>query len=153
QNRLKSGCSTPVRWTSPDSTHLTLQFLGDIDSLLIERITSAMTDAVVNIHPFHLSTGGLGVFPDPRRVRVVWVGLVGDLEILSKLQKRVESGLIPLGFKPEDRAFTPHLTLGRVRENACPDERQSLGNLVARTAAEKTASLEVKRFHLIRSQL
>jgi 2'-5' RNA ligase len=153
QNRLKSGCSTPVRWTSPDSTHLTLQFLGDIDSSLVERITAAMAEAAVKIRPFHLSVSGLGVFPDPQRVRVIWVGLAGDLEILGKLQKHVESGLAQLGFKPEDRAFTPHLTLGRVRDNARPDERQNLGNLVAGTAAEKTASLEVKRFHLIKSQL
>ncbi len=153
QNKLKSGCGAPVRWTSPDSTHLTLQFLGDIDPALTERITVVMSEAAVNIHPFHLAIQGLGVFPNPQRVKVIWVGLAGDLEILGKLQKRVESGLTSLGFKPEDRAFTPHLTLGRVRDNARPDERQSLGNLIAKTAAVNAASLEVKNFHLIKSQL
>jgi RNA 2',3'-cyclic 3'-phosphodiesterase len=153
QNKLTSGCGTPVRWTSPNSTHLTLQFLGDIDSSLTERITAVMSEASVNIHPFRLSIQGLGVFPDPRRVRVVWVGLAGDLEILGTLQKRMESGLAPLGFKPEERAFTPHLTLGRVRDNARPDERQNLGNCVTRTAVENAGSLEVKNLHLIKSQL
>jgi 2'-5' RNA ligase len=153
QNKLKSGCQAPVRWTSPDSTHLTLQFLGDIDSGLTDKITAAMAAAAGGIHPFHLGVSGLGVFPDPGRVRVVWVGLMGDLEKLGQLQKRIESALAPLGFTPEARPFTPHLTLGRIRDNAGPDKRQSLGQLVARAAVESETRLEVNSVHLIKSQL
>jgi RNA 2',3'-cyclic 3'-phosphodiesterase len=153
QDKLKSGSHAPVRWTDPGGTHLTLQFLGYIDSGLTGRITSAMADAASGIHPFHLSVGGMGVFPDPRRVRVIWVGLTGDLEIITSLQKRIESAMKPLGFTPESRAFTPHLTLGRVRDEAGQEERQGLGQLVTRTTVEIENRLEVNSVHLFRSQL
>jgi 2'-5' RNA ligase len=153
QNKLKSGCRAPVRWTDPGNTHLTLQFLGDIDSDLINKITAAMSVSSQGVHPFHLGVNSLGVFPDPRRVRVVWVGLNGDIEILSKLQKRIEAALLPLGFTPEARAFTPHLTLGRVRDHARPDERQSLGELITKTTLESSIGFEVKSVRLIKSQL
>jgi len=153
QNKLKTGCQAPVRWTKPEDTHLTLQFLGDIDPGLTGQITAAMAEAAHGVRPFHLRVSSPGVFPDPGRVRVVWVGLTEDLEILGKLQKRIESGLTPLGFTPEARSFTPHLTLGRVRDNARPDERQSLGQLVAKSAVESESVLEVKSVHLIKSQL
>jgi RNA 2',3'-cyclic 3'-phosphodiesterase len=153
QDKLKSGSHAPVRWTDPGGTHLTLQFLGYIDSGLTGRITSAMVEAASGIHPFHLNVSGMGVFPDPRRVRVIWVGLTGDLETLASLQKRIESALKPLGFTPESRAFTPHLTLGRVRDDAGQEERQGLGQLVTRTTIEIENRLEVNSVHLFRSQL
>jgi 2'-5' RNA ligase len=153
QDRLKSGCRAPVRWTDSGSTHLTLKFLGDIDSGITGRITAAMAEAVRGIRPFHIDVGGLGVFPDPGRVRVVWVGLTGEIEKLNHLQKNIESVLTPLGFPAEARAFTPHLTLGRVRDQARPDERQGLGRLVSSTSVETGGGLEVKSVHLIRSQL
>jgi 2'-5' RNA ligase len=153
QDKLKSGSHAPVRWADPGGTHLTLQFLGYIDSGLTGRITMAMAQAASGIHPFHLSVSGLGVFPDPRRVRVIWVGLTGDLEKLTSLQKHIESALKPLGFTPESRAFTPHLTLGRVRDEVGPEERQGLGQLVTRTTVEIENRLEVNSVHLFRSQL
>ena len=151
QERLKAG-QAPVRWADPDSIHLTLQFLGYVDAAITGDITAAMTEAVRGVGPFHLACGGLGVFPDPKRVRVMWVGLTGDLEKLNQLQKRVESSLSPLGFKPEARPFTAHLTLGRVRGQARPEERQKLGQLVA-AAAAPDCLLDVNAVHLIRSQL
>jgi 2'-5' RNA ligase len=153
QNKFKSGCQAPVRWTDPDDTHLTLQFLGDIDPGLTGRISAAMTDAAGGTHPFHLTVSGLGVFPDPGRVRVVWVGLSGDLDKLGQLQKRIESALTPLGFAAEARPFTPHLTLGRVRDQARPDERQSLGKLVSGAVSDTACALDVNSVHLIKSQL
>jgi RNA 2',3'-cyclic 3'-phosphodiesterase len=153
QNKLKSGCQTSVRWTDPNATHLTLQFLGDIDQGLTGKIASAMAQAADGIHPFHLAIGRPGVFPDPGRVRVVWVGLTGDLEALSQLQKRIESALLPFGFAAEARLFTPHLTLGRVRDEARPEERQSLGKMVIKTAAESTGAFAVNSVYLIKSQL
>lgn len=153
QGRLKSGSPAPVRWADPKDIHLTLQFLGDIDATIIGQITAAMEAAARGIRAFHIGINGLGVFPGQTRVRVVWVGLKGDLEILGQLQKRIESTLVPLGFAPEARAFTPHLTLGRVRDQARPDERQSLGQVVAGTKCDIDCGIEVGSVHLFRSQL
>jgi 2'-5' RNA ligase len=153
QNRLKSGCRTPVRWTDPDDTHLTLQFLGDIDSGITGQITNAMAEAARGVRPFRLAVSGLGVFPDPGRVRVVWVGLTGDLEKLNRLQKSIEAALSSLGFTAEARPFTPHLTLGRVRDQARPDERQSLGQLVSGAVNDTECRFDINSIHLIKSQL
>jgi RNA 2',3'-cyclic 3'-phosphodiesterase len=153
QSRLKSGCHAPVKWTDSEGTHLTLQFLGNIDSGLVGQITSAIEAAARNTHPFQLKVSGMGVFPNPTRVRVVWVGLQSDVEILAQLQKRIGEALTPLGFKPEERAFTPHLTLGRVRDEAGPEERQILGRLIAGTKDNIDVALDVKSVHLFRSQL
>jgi 2'-5' RNA ligase len=81
------------------------------------------------------------------------VGLTGETEKLGQLQKRIDDGLAPLGFKGELRPFAPHLTLARVREQAGPDERQALGRLVAGTAMEASGSTNVNALHLMRSQL
>ncbi len=102
---------------------------------------------------FVCAISGLGVFPGPTRVRVVWVGLTGDLEMLGRLQKNIETALEPLGFKPEARAFTPHLTLGRVRDDARPDERQGLGQIIGETKETIDVTFDVGAVHLFRSQL
>jgi 2'-5' RNA ligase len=153
QNRLKSGSRAPVKWVDPESIHLTLNFLGNIDTTLIDRITSALGEACRDVHPFSLEISGLGVFPNERRVRVVWVGLAGETATLGHLQKRVDDSLAPLGFQAEARPFTPHLTLARVRELATPDERQALGRLVSGVAMESGGRLNVNAVHLMRSQL
>jgi 2'-5' RNA ligase len=153
QDHLKMGNKGQVKWVDPESMHLTLKFLGNIDSGLTGKITAALEEACHGIHPFSLEISGLGVFPNARRVRVVWVGLTGDIDTLSQLQKRIDDSLAPLGFTAEARSFTPHLTLARVREQAMPDERQALGQLVAGTAKEGGGRLNVNAVHLMRSQL
>ena len=83
--------------------------------------------------PFNIEASGLGVFPNMKRIQIIWVGLSGELEKLGQLQKRIEESLKPLGFPAEARPFTPHLTLARVRDYARPDERQKLGQLISAT--------------------
>jgi 2'-5' RNA ligase len=153
QEQLQSGKQTPVKWVDPYSIHLTLKFLGNISGDMVGKITGALEEAVRGIPSFHLETKDLGAFPSLRRVQVVWVGLTGELERLSQLQQRIESSLSTLGFVPESRPFTPHLTLARVRDRATPDERQSLGQLIASTSFETAYSLDIDSVHLMRSQL
>ncbi len=153
QEKLKPGSRAPVRWVDTNSIHLTLKFLGDIDENITGKIAAVMEEAASGTHPFHLEISGLGVFPNPRRVQVVWVGLSGEVERLGQLQKRIESGLVPLGFAAESRSFTPHLTLARVRDRATPEERQDLGRLIEGTRFEACSSLKVDSVHLIKSQL
>jgi 2'-5' RNA ligase len=81
------------------------------------------------------------------------VGISGEIDKLTQLQKRVESNLAGLGFAPELRAFTPHLTLARVREQASPDERQELGQLIAETKFEAVYTFPVDAISLMQSQL
>ena len=149
---LKSGGQSQVRWVNPDSIHLTLKFLGDIAPDRVGEITVAIEGAARGIPPFVLDVKDPGVFPNPKRARVAWVGLSGEVDKLLQLQQNLESNLKPLGFAVEPRAFTPHLTLARVNDGASPEERQRFGDLVTGTSFE-AGSIKVDAISLMRSQL
>jgi len=151
--RLKLDKQPWVKWVNPYSIHLTLKFLGNIAIDRTGEITRAIEAAVQGISPFHLEVKELGVFPNLRRVQVAWVGISGDVDKLSQLQKRIETTLTPLGFAPESRAFTPHLTLARLRDQASLDERQRFGQLIANAKFEAAYTIEVDAISLMRSQL
>jgi len=98
--------SAAIRWVGAGNIHLTLKFLGNIDESKIEPIGAALTDALCPFQRFTINAKGLGVFPNPKRPRVLWVGLVGSR--LTELAVVVESALVPLGFAREEKTFTPH---------------------------------------------
>jgi len=153
QSQLKSGGQTSIKWVDPYSIHLTLKFLGSVDGDKISPITAAMEEAVQGVTPFRLEVKGLGVFPSLRRVQVVWVGVGGEVDKLAYLQQRLESSLAGLGFTPENRRFTPHLTLARVRDRASSGEREGLGELITGTKFETAYSFPVEVVSLMKSQL
>jgi 2'-5' RNA ligase len=103
-----------LRWVDPANFHLTVKFLADIDESRIAPIGAALAEALAPFPRFTINAKGLGVFPNPRRPRVLWVGLAGNQ--LYPLKSKVDSALMPLGFAPEDQIFTPHLTIGRWRQ-------------------------------------
>ncbi|HVO85314.1 MAG TPA: RNA 2',3'-cyclic phosphodiesterase [Syntrophobacteria bacterium] len=111
-----------VRWVHPGSVHLTLKFLGEIHPEQVQPIAAAAKGVVQDEPPLNLGVSGLGAFPNPRRPRVIWVGLQGDVERLGGLQARLEEALEPLGFPAEHRPFRPHLTLGRVKDPRRPPD-------------------------------
>jgi RNA 2',3'-cyclic 3'-phosphodiesterase len=153
QSQLKSGGQTSIKWVDPYNIHLTLKFLGGVDGDKISPITAAMAEAVQGVTPFRLEVKGLGVFPSLRRVQVVWVGVGGEVDKLAHLQQRLESSLAGLGFTPENRRFTPHLTLARVHDRASSGEREGLGELIAGTKFETAYSFPVEAVSLMKSQL
>jgi 2'-5' RNA ligase len=153
QRKFKSAGGLSVKWVDPGNIHLTLKFLGDIDAADTSKIITALEEAVGGIPPFNLEVRGLGVFPNMSRIQVIWVGLYGDLEKLSQLQKRIETSLKPLGFPSEARPFSPHLTLARVRDFARPDERQKLGKLISAASFEEKYAINVMSVNLMKSQL
>ncbi|MBM4463204.1 MAG: RNA 2',3'-cyclic phosphodiesterase [Chloroflexi bacterium] len=153
QDKLKAGRQPFVKWVDPEGIHLTLKFLGGVDSNLIPEIIKAMSRVAEPAPPFSLQLGGLGVFPGWQRPQVVWVGMGGEVERLASLQKEIESGLSRLGFAPESRPFRGHLTLGRLREQASPRDKQSFGAWVQSVRFESKPSFEVQALSLMKSQL
>ncbi len=151
--QLKTSKQPWVKWVDPYSIHLTLKFLGSITVDRISEITGAMEKATQGISPFRLEVKDLGVFPNLRRVQVAWVGISGEVDKLSQLQQHLESNLARLGFAPERRPFTPHLTLARIRNRASLDERQSFGQLIATSRFEAAYTIKVDAISLMRSQL
>jgi 2'-5' RNA ligase len=106
-----------VKWVRPEAIHLTLKFLGSIRQDDVERISQSIGPAIEGWVPFEVRVQGMGCFPNPRNPRVVWVGMDRGREILTSLQQAVEKKMAELSFPPEDRPFSPHLTLGRVRSS------------------------------------
>jgi len=104
-----------VKWVRPDAIHLTLKFLGSIRQEDVERISQAVRPVIGLWQPFEVCIRGMGCFPNLRNPRVVWVGVDRGKESLASLKEQVEKRMIELSFPPEDRPFSPHLTLGRVR--------------------------------------
>jgi len=142
-----------VKCVSPEGIHLTLKFLGGVPPQKIKDIVSFMEAASQGIKPFELQITEVGAFPDFRRPRVVWVGLKGDIDKLVAWQQRLDDGLVPLGFAKENRPFTPHLTLARVRETCSPGDRQRLGEAVANLQVQVDDKFTVNALSLMRSQL
>ena len=103
-------------WVHSTQLHLTLHFLGDaVDDANLHRICVAMDEAAATVPAFRIAFGGVGVFPDLRRPRVVWLGVRTGAAELGRLHDALAARLEPLGFPPEARGFRPHLTLARFR--------------------------------------
>jgi len=142
-----------VRWVKPEGIHLTLKFLGDVPANRIEEIERALTQACAGFPAFSLSVGGLGCFPNPRRPRVVWVGVQEESGTLAGLQKAIEDGMEKLGFAPEGRRFHAHLTLGRTQRRASSGDVRRLGQLVSETDIGSLGQMEARSVSLIKSDL
>ena len=153
QSQLKAASRASVKWVDTKGIHLTLKFLGNVEVNRIPTIMETISQARQGIAPFHLEVAGTGVFPGQKQPRVAWVGLRGDVQILLRLQERIESALVPLGFASEARSFTPHITLGRVRPEGQAEEKQKLAQAVTSTRFEAITPLDVKAVGLIKSQL
>jgi 2'-5' RNA ligase len=156
QNSLKQRGNFPVKWVNPANIHLTLKFLGDVESQRVPEITNALKEAVSEIKPFDLMFEGVGAFPNLESPRVVWVGMGGDVRSLLTLQGRVDDSLSTLGFSKEKRDFSPHLTLGRVRDRAQSQERRMLGKTLSQissSSAHETGTHHVESLNLMRSEL
>lgn len=104
-----------ARWIPPENQHVTLKFLGWATSDRLDAISEAI-DMVARSHaPSEVSVTSLGAFPSERRVRVLWVGLEDPEALLTRLATDLERAFEPMGYAPEDRPFTPHLTLARFK--------------------------------------
>lgn len=103
-----------VRWVRPENLHLTLKFLGNVESDRLAAIGETLGPAA-DTPVLDLSLGEVGAFPRADRARVIWVGLEGQTDALRALQAWVGASMAGHGFEPESRAFRPHLTLGRAR--------------------------------------
>jgi 2'-5' RNA ligase len=141
-----------VRWVAPQNIHLTLKFLGDIPPSQL-GLLQQMLAAEAGRHPcFGVEVGALGVYPDLKHPRVIWIGL-GDTPRLSTLQRGVEAIAERLGYPPEARAFSPHLTIGRVQDHIRPEDLSRLRAAFEKTHVSAVGRVEVDSVHLMKSDL
>jgi 2'-5' RNA ligase len=105
-----------VRWVAAENLHLTLQFLGAVPEERVADVTAAVAAAAAASRPLALEVKGAGGFPNARRPRVIWLGLAGDVAGAIALAADLGRRLAPLGFPPEGRPWSAHLTVGRARD-------------------------------------
>src|SRR5688572_3821332 len=110
------GCSNKITWIPEEKIHLTLQFLGHISSDQLPVFRKELKNAVKNFPPVHLEAIAVGAFPSLKKPRVIWVGLKGQTAELKVLQQSIVDMSAKIGVIPDDRPYSPHLTLGRVKE-------------------------------------
>lgn len=139
-----------IRWVRPENLHLTLQFLGEVPEARVVAVGAALEGVAHRADPFVVSLARLGAFPSLGTPRVVWVGVERGVERVEVLARAVGRALRPLGFKPEDRPFRPHLTLGRVRLTRA---REPLVRAVEQARDVAVGEVLVDRVVLFRSDL
>lgn len=139
QGQLKSS-QADVKWVAPKNIHLTLKFLGEIGEKKIDKINTIIEDAAKNINSFYIRISSLGAFPGINSPRVIWVGIdKGDNEI-KEIAKGLEEKIAKLGIPKEGRAFSSHITIGRVRSGL---NRERLSQYL-KTLGDKFGSGEEK---------
>ncbi len=117
QTLAKSGAS--VKWVEPENLHVTINFLGEVDDRDLHGICRALAAVGRRESPFRLAVAGVGAFPTPRRPKVLWAGLADGADALARLHAASEPKLLELGvYRREERGYTPHLTLGRAKDEA-----------------------------------
>lgn len=127
QKSLSGSASLRIRWIKPENIHLTLKFLGEVELVRIQIIEKTLDIIANEIEPFHLNLEGIGAFPNWRLPRIVWIGIEKS-EPLLLLAKKIEENLRNLGCQSEAKPFSPHLTIGRVRDNSSFEDSQMLEN-------------------------
>ena len=139
-----------AKWVRASNMHLTLKFLGNIDENEVAAAGRAMGECIGGRGPMTLRAKGVGLFPGLRRPRVIWVGLSGETEALADYQKALEDALESFGFPKENRPFSAHLTVARIRERI---DLKKLSDMVERLEKLASEPFEVDRITLFKSDL
>ncbi len=114
QSELRTS-GADIKWVGVENLHLTLKFLGDIEENQVQTLTEALHPIMGTTALFALQLEGVGAFPKMTSPRVLWVGVTDGQQETVRLAQTVEQTCTQLGFPSEDKPFSPHLTIGRVR--------------------------------------
>lgn len=139
-----------VRWTPASQLHLTLKFLGEIPRSSVSRVTDITRAAAEQIAPFTLEIGGVGGFPVAHAPRVLWIGVNDADRGAARWLAAADPQLVALGIPAEERAFQPHITLGRAKTR---DESSELGMLLKTVVPPPKMTMRVRDVVLFESVL
>jgi len=137
-----------LKLVNPEIMHLTLRFLGEIPQTTVELVKEAMQG--LRFSPFEVEFSGLGAFPSPNRINVIWVGITRGHEQLNEIFRQLEPKLRQIGLPPDEKGFSPHLTIARVKsalnkaalaEYVTTMREQDFGKIPVRTVRLKKSTL------------
>jgi RNA 2',3'-cyclic 3'-phosphodiesterase len=149
---LRNTIGSLVRWVPPGNVHLTLKFLGNISPANVDIVTQMIRAEADSCQPFVMQVSGIGCFPSPKRPRVIYIGLQAPAE-LEALQHGIESATTRLGYESKERDFSPHLTIGRVRQNISASDQQKIRRALEETQIDSLGTARVDSVHLYNSDL
>jgi 2'-5' RNA ligase len=141
---------TEVKWVEPENLHVTMLFLGEVDEREIPKVCGIVAEVSQQHSSFLMSVESAGCFPNPRRPRILWVGIAEGSQPLCAIHDALEIPLQELGYRREERKYTPHITLGRVKSDRSTDK---LSAALAQHAGWKGGELWVRELHVMSSQL
>jgi RNA 2',3'-cyclic 3'-phosphodiesterase len=140
-----------VKWVEEENLHVTLLFLGEVDQREVLDVCRAVGDACAEQPAFTMSVEGVGCFGNPRRPRTIWVGVKEGEKELKSLHATLEAVLLDLGcYRREERQYTPHITLGRVKQDGSGDD---LAPLLQKKADWSAGSVDVREVLVMSSEL
>jgi len=142
----------PIRWVPAKNIHLTIKFLGDIPINQLSSIEDILRSNAVKYPYFEIIVGDLGVFPSIQKPRVIWVGVEAPSELKS-LHKDIDADLAQIGYEPENRPFSPHLTLGRTSKSIKPLDHRRLGEILSQLKIGILGKTLIQSIYLYRSDL
>ncbi|MGL6076293.1 MAG: RNA 2',3'-cyclic phosphodiesterase [Fimbriiglobus sp.] len=149
--RILATLTDSVNWVEPQNIHVTLLFLGEVDDRDIPGIHKILKNAARKAEPFNLECRGLGAFPTPRRPKVLWAGIESGAEELVALHTAMETPLLELGgYRQEERAYTPHLTLGRITSD---EDAAKLALEIPKQATWSSGQTTIEELLLFSSEL
>lgn len=141
-----------VRWVAPENMHLTLKFLGDVSPSNMEFLMQMLRTEANNVDCFTIHLTGLGSFPSLKRPRVIYIGIHAPAG-LEALHRGIESASSRLGYESEERPFSPHLTLGRVKQHSTVLDQQKIRRCIEGTQVDVLGTARVDSVHLYKSEL
>jgi 2'-5' RNA ligase len=150
QQQLGRALGDGIKWTDTESMHITLLFLGEVEELDVLSVCRAVAEAVRDVAPFRLEVKGVGAFPTLRRPKIVWGAVTDGAEALKQLHDLIEAPLLEMGtYRSEERAYTPHLTLGRI---ANEDRAGTWSTALAKLSGWHAGETQVREVHVMRSE-
>lgn len=152
QTRSGESARRAVRWVPAANIHLTLKFLGDVSTANLQSLDRILRAETIHHLAFPFVIEGTGAFPNIRRPRVIWAGARHSPELM-RLQKAIDLETSKLGYPSEERPFSPHLTLGRVSQQARPEELALVAKALEQVQPGEIAAMQVETVHLFRSDL
>lgn len=151
-SQFRKGIDPLVRWVPPENMHLTLKFLGDVSPSNVEFLIQMLRNEAENVGAFMIHLTGLGSFPSLKRPRVIYIGVHAPAG-LETLHRGIESASRRLGYESEERPFSPHLTLGRVKQNVTALDQQKIRRCIEGTQVDVLGTARVDSVHLYKSEL
>jgi len=141
-----------VSWVRRENLHYTLRFMGELEEDAVSRLTAAARQAAAERPRFTAALGAAGAFPSARQARVLWLGLSEGADALTALAGGLERALVGHGFEAAERAFSPHLTLGRVRRRE-QDWSGRLAGVAADIESGRATGFTIDRVAVVESTL